>query len=274
MTLSGFSRGLGATALLFALTSSPARAQSVNDTANAAVSLSEQWQTGAGIVAHGEDGKVVFLYGNSQPSIVCSPLQVCDIELARGELVHDVLIGDTVRWKVEPAVSGAAGSETVHLVLKPAEAGLKTSMVVTTSVRTYHIELRSDAEHYMARVGFEYPDEVNEKLAQINARVSAVTLPGVGVTADQLDFSFRMTGSARWRPTRIYSDGAKTYIQFPASLSGQDAPVLFVVSGGQNRIVNYRLAGTLMIVDYSIDHAVLVSGVGPKSEKITIRRGT
>jgi type IV secretion system protein VirB9 len=49
--------------------------------------------------------------------------------------------------------------------------------------------------------------------------------------------------------------------------------VLFVVSGGENRIVNYRMNGSMMVVDYHIDHAILVSGVGRQQQKITIRRG-
>jgi type IV secretion system protein VirB9 len=146
-------------------------------------------------------------------------------------------------------------------------------MVVTTSRRTYHIQLKSHHSQYMARVGFEYPEDVNARFAEISARMEASIVPGAGVPADQLSFAFRMTGSARWKPTRIYSDGLKTYIQFPASLSGQDAPVLFVVSGGENRIVNYRMNGTMMVVDYHIDQAILVSGGGRNQQKITIRRG-
>lgn len=52
---------------------------------------------------------MIFLFGETQPSVVCSPLQVCDIELQGGEIVRDVMVGDTVRWKVEPATSGATG---------------------------------------------------------------------------------------------------------------------------------------------------------------------
>jgi type IV secretion system protein VirB9 len=184
-----------------------------------------------------------------------------------------VLLGDTVRWKVEPATSGAPGGQAVHLIVKPFEAGLVTSMVVTTSRRTYHIQLKSHATQYMARVGFEYPGGINARFAEVTARMEASIVPGAGVPADQLNFSFSMSGTARWRPTRIYSDGLKTYIQFPSALSGQDAPVLFVVSGGENRIVNYRLNGTVMVVDYHIDRAILVSGVGRSQQKITIRRG-
>jgi type IV secretion system protein VirB9 len=234
--------------------------------------LSSTWRDAPGLVTKGADGKVIFLFGETQPSVVCSPLQVCDIELEAGEVVRDVLVGDTVRWKIEPATSGAVGGQAIHLIVKPAEPGLLTSMVVTTSRRTYHIQLKSHPIQYMARVGFSYPEDVSDKLADVNARLEAKGGPGGGVSTDQLNFSYTVRGNAPWRPTRVYSDGQKTYIQFPPSLAGQDAPVLFVVSGGQNRIVNYRMSNNLMVVDYNIERAVLVSGVGWKKQQVTIRR--
>ena len=261
------------TGLLLSATTMPAVAQPLDVTEQRGTRISGQWQQGRGVVTRGPDGKVVFLFGQIQPSVVCSPLQVCDIELQPGEIVRDVLLGDTVRWKVEPATSGTPSSQAVHLIVKPSEPGLVTSMVVTTSRRTYHIQLKSHQTNYMARVGFDYPEDVNARIAEIATRMEASIVPGAGVPAEQLNFSFRVSGAARWRPTRIYSDGQKTYIQFPSSLSGQDAPVLFVVSGGENRIVNYRMKGTMMVVDYYIDSAILVSGVGRDQEKITIRRG-
>ena len=147
-----------------------------------------------------------------------------------------------------------------------------SSMVVTTSRRTYHIQLKSAQESYMARVGFEYPEDVSEKFKAVNARLD---MGSTGTTAnpENLNFSYKVSGRARWKPSRVYSDGEKTYIQFPPSLASRDAPVLFVVSGGQNRIVNYRLKGSTMVVDYQVDKAILVSGVGWKQEKITITRG-
>tara|TARA_R110002020_G_scaffold401979_1_gene612178 strand:+ start:261 stop:1085 length:825 start_codon:yes stop_codon:yes gene_type:complete len=259
--------------VIVSATSLPLSAEQLSSNETRGTQLSEQWQHSRGVVTRGPDGKVVFLYGEVQPSVVCSPLQVCDIELQAGEIVRDVLLGDTVRWKVEPATSGAPSVQAIHLIIKPSEAGLVTSMVVTTSRRTYHIQLKSHPTQYMARVGFDYPEDINARFAEINARIGASVVPGAGVPADQLDFSFHVSGSARWRPTRIYSDGMKTFIQFPSSLSGQDAPVLFVVSGGENRIVNYRMKGTMMVVDYTIDRAILVSGVGRRQQKITIRRG-
>lgn len=248
-----------------------ARAQTMTENEAKGTSISRKWRGAAGLVTTGSDGRVIFLFGETQPSVVCSPLQVCDIELQGGEIVRDVLVGDTVRWKVEPATSGATAGQAIHLVVKPSEAGLVTSMVVTTSRRTYHIQLKSHPSQYMARVGFEYPEETSAKLADINARLETGGFPGS--SPDKLDFSYTMTGSARWRPKRVYSDGTKTYIQFARSIASQDAPVLFVVSGGQNRIVNYRMKNDTMIVDYAVDKAILVSGVGWRQQKITIRRG-
>ncbi|MDB5613031.1 MAG: P-type conjugative transfer protein TrbG [Devosia sp.] len=259
-------------AALCSLGSVSAQEMSVNEAKG--TYLSGEWQEGQGVVTRGPDGKVIFLFGEVQPSVVCSPLQVCDIELQAGEVVRDVLVGDSVRWKVDPATSGAAGAQAVHLIVKPSEAGIETSMVVTTSRRTYHVQLRSHATEYMARIGFEYPDDVAAKLDEINARMEASVIDGAGVPAENLDFGFRVEGAARWKPTRIYTDGLKTYIQFPSALAGGDAPVLFVISGGENRIVNYRLLNNMMVVDYLVDHAVLVSGVGREQQKITIRRGT
>lgn len=251
-----------------------AHAQGMTAKERKGTNISSQWRGSTGLVTRGTDGKVVFLFGEVQPSVVCSPLEVCDIELEAGEVVRDVLVGDTVRWKVEPATSGAVGGQAIHLIVKPSEPGLVTSMVVTTSRRTYHIQLKSNATQYMARVGFEYPEDVGSRLADVNARIGTEVIPGAGVPAEQLSFAYSVSGSASWRPTRVYSDGVKTYIQFPSSLSGQDAPVLFVVSGGQNRVVNYRLKGDMMVVDYQIDTAILVSGVGFwNQDKVTIRRG-
>jgi type IV secretion system protein TrbG len=259
-----------AAAILLAATAA-ADAQEMTGKEEKGAALSRNWRSTAGIITRGPDGKVIFLFGETQPSVVCSPLQVCDIELEGGEIVRDVLVGDTVRWKVEPATSGAAGGQAIHLVVKPSEPGLVTSMVVTTSRRTYHLQLKSHASQYMARVGFDYPEDVSSRLSDINARIET---GNAGVHAPEgLNFAYSLSGSAPWKPKRVYSDGEKTYIQFPQSLKGQDAPVLFVVSGGQNRIVNYRLKRDMMVVDYAIDRAILVSGVGWRRQKITIRRG-
>ena len=63
-------------------------AQRLNRNEAKGTHLSGRWRAAPGLVTHGPDGKVIFLYGEIQPSIVCSPLQVCDIELQPGEVVR------------------------------------------------------------------------------------------------------------------------------------------------------------------------------------------
>lgn len=258
-------------AILLALAGLPqvASSQSLTASETEAIKRSGEWQTRDATVTRGSDGKVLFAFGQSQPSVVCAPLQVCDMELETQETVRDVLLGDTVRWNVEAASSGEGREQRIHLIIRPTEADLETSMIVTTSRRTYHVKLVSHESRYMARIGFSYPG-TPIGLAEINARLGAREQ---AASASGLDFRYHLSGQARWRPTRVYSDGSKTYVQFPATVSGQDIPVLFIIADGQRQIVNYRLAGQTMVVDYLIDKAVLVSGVGWRQKKITITRG-
>lgn len=237
-----------------------------------AIDISERWQDRAAIVTHGADGAVNYLYGQSQPILICSPLHLCEVALQAGEVVNDVLVGDTVRWQIEVATSGSPQGQRVHLVVKPAEPGLETSMVVTTSRRTYHIALKSGQRDYMARVAFSYPEEIRQSIDIANQRLRDSIIPGAGLPAEHLNFDFSVTGSARWKPIRVYSDGAKTYIQFPSHLASGDAPVLFIQDHGEEQIVNYRLQGTMIIVDYLVDRAILLSGVGPNQQRISIER--
>lgn len=234
-----------------------------------ALSHSGAWQGGRGGVTHGPDGKVLFVFGDGQASIICAPLQVCDIELQAQETVKDVLVGDSVRWSVEAASSGEGAQQTIHLIVRPTEANLATSMIVTTSMRTYHIRLRSHESRYMARIGFSYPQTASSQIAIVNARLGArddAASPG------RLDFAYRIEGQAKWRPKRVYFDGQKTYIQFPAGIANGEMPVLFLMSEGARQIVNYRVNKDLMIVDHQVDAAVLLSGTGWRQKKITIRR--
>jgi type IV secretion system protein TrbG len=246
------------------------QAQEMTPSELTATQQSREWQEDSGMVTRGKEGKVIFLFGQGQPYVICAPLQVCDIELEPQESVKDVLLGDSVRWSVEAASSGEGRDQTIHLIVRPTEPGLLTSMIVTTSRRTYHIRLRSQEHRYMARIGFAYPNPVLAQVATVNARLTDNGAPQPGA---RLDFGYRMTGHARWRPSRVYSDGQKTYIQFPASISSQEMPVLFLVSEGQRQIVNYRVIKDMMIVDQAVDRAILVSGVGWRQKKITIRRG-
>lgn len=246
-----------------------------------ALDLAKQWKSG-GIPAHSESAGIVrYVYGVQQPSIVCAVLQVCDVALQPGEVVNSLHIGDSARWLIEPAVTGAAPNEIQHLIIKPLDVGLQTSLVVTTDRRTYHMQLKSHRTEYMPRVAFAYPEEAYAKWDALKLRQQAVredrTIPQTGEYLGDLNFEYDVSGSARWKPVRVFNDGIKTVIQMPSVMAQTEAPTLLVIRqhNGQDAetvIVNYRLQNDRFIVDSVFDKAILIAGVGRKQDKITITR--
>ena len=253
----------------------------------AAVAIAKRWReagaTGMKPVA-GPDGSIRYLYGAQQPSIICAVLQVCDVELQAGEQVNSIQLGDTARWTIEPAISGTGAAEVQHLIIKPMDVGLETSLVVTTNRRTYHLRLRSHRTEFMPRVGFTYPDEAVAKWDAIKSREGRDkrerTIAQTGEYLGELSFAYDVAGSAPWKPVRVYNDGVKTIIQMPAAIAHTEAPTLLVVrrDGGlfteaETVMVNYRVQGDRYIVDSVFDKALLIAGVGSSQERVTITRG-
>jgi type IV secretion system protein TrbG len=256
----------------------------------AAIALAKKWQansaSGAKPVA-GPDGSIRFLFGAQQPSIVCAVLQVCDIELQPGEQVNSIHLGDQARWLIEPAVTGQGPAEVQHLIVKPMDVGLETSLVVTTNRRTYHLRLRSHWREFMPRVSFTYPEDATAKWDAIKARENHAmaikqsrTLPETGEYLGNLDFGYAVAGDTPWKPLRVYNDGQKTIIQMPANVTQREAPTLLLLrrEGGvfkedETAMVNYRLQGDRYIVDTVFDKAVLIAGVGGNQRRVTITRG-
>lgn len=243
-----------------------------------ALNIARKWQakdTGSLKPVQGADGSVRFLFGASQPSIVCAVMQVTDIALEAGEIVNSIHIGDTARWLIEPAITGA-GVEVQHLVVKPMDVGLETSLVVTTNRRTYHMRLKSHKTEYMPNVSFIYHDAVMAKWeAQKNRQREerhTKTLPATGEYLDNLDFAYRIEGKAPWKPVRVYNDGTKTIIQMPPRMAQTEAPTLLVLNGDEEVMANYRLQDDRFIVDSLFEKAMLIAGVGSSQARIIIEK--
>jgi type IV secretion system protein VirB9 len=135
----------------------------------------------------------------------------------------------------------------------------------------------------MPRVAFSYPESAESKWTAVTKSSSARQAHKGAAAKNEylgnLDFGYRVTGNAPFKPTRVYNDGVKTIIEMPPSFSQGEAPTLLVVreSGSMFRkndevMVNYRVQDGRYIVDAVFEHAVLVSGVGNSQRKITIER--
>lgn len=251
-----------------------------------ALAIAQRWEKGAATGVKpfaGPAGAVRFIYGVQQASVVCAVLQVCDIALQPGEQVNNLHVGDP-RFTVEPAVSGAGATEVQHLILKPLDVGLQTNLVITTSRRTYHIRLSSHRTEFMPQVSFTYPEDALAKWDVVRAREKKErqerTIAETGEYLGDLNFKYEVSGTAPWKPVRVFNDGVKTVIQMPAAMAQTEAPTLLVVrkeggwfSGDETVMVNYRLQGDRYIVDTVFDKAILIAGVGRDQDRVTITRG-
>ena len=231
----------------------------------------------------GSDGSVRFIYGAARPRLVCAVLQICDVELQPGETVQSINLGDTARWLVEPALTGTGDSQIQHLMIKPLDVGLNTSLVVTTDRRTYHLQLRSHRTQFIPHVTFSYPEETMKSWQQLKVKEQQQqqqnTLPDTGEYLSDLDFNYHLEGDAPWKPLRVYNDGRKTILEMPTAMSQTEAPSLLVISreGGlftdeEAVMVNYRVQGHRYIVDTIIDNAILITGISSQQQRVTIRR--
>ena len=194
--------------------------------------------------------------------------QVSDVALQPGEKLIAVSTGDTVRWIVGDTTSGEGTTQQVHILVKPIAADLKTNLLITTERRVYHLELESTESTSMSSLSWNYPaDEllaIRKQNSDLAGLINDVPIEGA-LNFDNLNFRYQVSGSAPWKPSRVFDDGSKVYIQFPDSLPQGEAPPLFVQgSKGVPALVNYRVKGNIYIVDRLFAVAELRLGDKPQ----------
>lgn len=183
--------------------------------------------------------------------VYASPGRVTDIALEAGEQLLSVSAGDTVRWIIGDTVSGSGVDQRVHVLVKPTRSDLRTNLVLSTDRRSYHLELTSTPETWMASVSWQYPGDLVRSLHERNQSARAQTPVGEGIALERLRFRYDIRGDAPpWRPLRAFDDGQKVYIQFPDGIAQGELPPLFVIGpAGETQLVNYRVRSPYYIVD-------------------------
>ena len=200
--------------------------------------------------------------------VYTAPDQVTDIALERGERLTSVSAGDTNRWTVGDTVSGLGTNEQVHILVRPMAANLSTNAVITTTRRTYYLDLKSFASTYMAAVSWRYPHNAIKNILtpaanKTRVRQSSTKIADIIPKAENMRFDYDIKGDTpNWRPIRVFDDGKKVFIQFPKSVSVSEAPPLFVTDkkGNKSKLVNYRVRGEYYIVDRLFEAAELRLG--------------
>ncbi|WP_249977385.1 P-type conjugative transfer protein TrbG [Vreelandella olivaria] len=199
--------------------------------------------------------------------------RVTMISLQPGEDLVAVAAGDTVRWIVGDTSSGSGDELRVNVLVKPIRSGLKTNLVITTSRRTYLLELTSTERAWMASVSWDYPRDRMLALQRQAQAASVVAPVDTGLSLENLRFRYAISGSnPPWKPLRAFDDGEKVYIQFPAGIAQGELPPLFVIGAeGDGQLVNYRFRSPYYIVDRLFGAAELRLG-GDRGDVVRIER--
>lgn len=204
--------------------------------------------------------------------ILSVPNLTTHLELAEDEGVDETpAIGDSAQW----IVTGGPR----HLFIKPLRFDLETTFTVITDKRTYQFQLisgKSAGAPVYQKVSFNYPEQQalvkirkQEAKAKVEAEENRLRDQIVAPTIDpaDLDFDYEVTGTAPFKPTAVYSNGAFTYLAMP---SVQDSPAIFLLDDeGNPSLINYQVKGNLVVVERMAERLLLK--LGKAEVKVTKR---
>lgn len=227
----------------------------------------------------GEQGYVIYPYGEVVPIITCRPMRMTDIALEPGESIMGIHAGDTVRWQFSPSQSMKNNLPVAHIVVKPNQPGISTNLLVHTDRRTYNLDFTSsESLEYIRGVAFSYQiSDLTSTFASSQAAAKRQTgkleddLQREGMTAslDDLYTRYTITNKSKvdWCPETVFDDGNKTYIKMPPRFS--ETPAFYIVLDRRDTLTNYRVKGRYYIVDRLFDKAYM--RIGTKRVVITRR---
>jgi type IV secretion system protein VirB9 len=168
--------------------------------------------------------------------LVASPGRVTDVTLEAGEALVDanpIAAGDTALWMIGDTTSGEGASRRVHVLVKPVQADLSTNLIINTTRRTYHLQMRASDRAFLVQVAWRYPTPSATGPTLIGAPATVAPAPTVPAAVEsdaaKLNFAYRVTGTARWRPARVYDDGVRTVVEFGPGVVLSDLPPLFLL---------------------------------------------
>ena len=183
------------------------------------------------------------------------------IELANGEEVVSISMGDTTSWQIVPAGS--------RIFIKPMEQDATTNMTLITNKRTYYFELYAQETtdirdpDMVFNVKFLYPDEEEEDHVKTfsSRAATGIAEPDLG-HPEKFNFYYSISGNEEVAPIKIFDDGEFTSIQFRDK--NMEIPAIFAVDEDlRESMVNFKL-------DPSNSNLIIIEQV---FQKLTLRSG-
>lgn len=210
-------------------------------------------------------------------TLITRPKAATDIQLGKDEELVAFIMGDTVQWEADQ-VPG-------HIFIKPHKADLFNSATLVTTKRTYQLTLRSsgDKGRWYQAVSWRYPQDIrNAQIKQQAAqqqqqavveaeqrRLDANSAGKISSSPENLNFDYKISGKASFRPTQVFDDGKFTWLRIEGS---QDMPALFMIDNdGETKVVNYVVKGEFLVIQQIVKGVLLK--LGDDEVKITNRKG-
>ena len=225
----------------------------------------------------GEQGYIIYPYGEVVPVITCRPLRMTDVALEPGEEIMGIHAGDTVRWQFSPSQSMKNGLAVAHIVVKPSQPGISTNLVIHTDRRTYNLDFTSsEGTQYLRGVAFSYQTNdltylftSNNKNKKSDKELEdKMQVNNFDVDLEDMYTKYNIINAAKvdWSPEAVFDDGDKTYIRMPSRFS--ETPAFYIVLSKKETLTNFRVKGRYYIVDRLFDKAYMKVG----SKRVAIVR--
>lgn len=154
------------------------------------------------------------------------------VEVAPGERIENIAVGDSSAWQVTPNKRGD------HFFVKQTGTGQSTNLTVVTDARTYTFELQPlmslmPDSPYTIRLAA--PDD--DRAAGSEAEETKAATPG----------SYRVSGNRDIRPNAMTDDGIHTYITWAPE---QPMPAIFAIDrDGNETLVNGAMRDGMFVID-------------------------
>ncbi len=152
-------------------------------------------------------------------------------------------------------------------------AATRADFLINTTRRSYHLQMRASSRAYLSQVAWRYPQAPN-LAPTVPFKPVVLVSPPAPPAPVTLNLSYRIKGEARWRPARVYDDGARTYVEFGPAIALSDLPPLYGLGadGKTSELINYRLEGRRLVVDRLFDRAELRFGLKRWERRVRIER--
>ena len=220
----------------------------------------------AGIISPSDysHAAIVYSYDKDQVyEVFTQPMRITDITLQPNESVTETpFVSDSDKWILGGGVSYEDGSPVQHIYVNPVSGNLSTTLIINTDRRVYRLILRSYQNTHMPLVRWKYNPPIPNNYIQPAKHENENSNSSIpGVDPRYLSFNYRITRSAfsrpYWMPELVFDDGSKTYISFPDIVLQREMPVVFE---NRKNILNYRVLGSVIIIDKLVESVTVKIG--------------